>query len=47
MAGLWAERDDDGDSNRTVTILTTEPNDVMTPIHDRMPVILPTDDIIN
>ncbi len=38
MAGLcdvW-EGDDE-------TILTTDPNDVMKPIHDRMPVVLPQD----
>lgn len=44
MAGLWEDRNADGDSHRTVTILTTEPNDVMTPIHDRMPVVLPAAD---
>jgi putative SOS response-associated peptidase YedK len=27
-----------------VTILTTEPNDLLAPIHDRMPVVLPADE---
>jgi putative SOS response-associated peptidase YedK len=42
MAGLWQEWNGDGDDSlRSVTILTTEPNDVVEPIHDRMPVVLP------
>jgi SOS response associated peptidase (SRAP) len=28
---------------RTVTIITTDPNDTMKPIHDRMPVIVPAE----
>ncbi|SFR97588.1 Putative SOS response-associated peptidase YedK [Halomicrobium zhouii] len=40
MAGLWERWEGDGESLATVTILTTEPNDVVEPIHDRMPVIL-------
>jgi len=28
---------------RTFTIITTEPNDLVRPIHDRMPVVLPAD----
>ncbi len=28
---------------RSCTIITTEPNELMEPIHDRMPVILPPD----
>ena len=32
-----------GESVPCVTILTTEPNDLVEPIHDRMPVVLPRD----
>ena len=28
---------------RTFTIITTSPNDLIAPIHDRMPVIVPSD----
>ncbi len=44
MAGLWQETTVDDAPVRSVTILTTEPNDVVEPIHDRMPVVLPTGD---
>jgi len=42
FAGLWDrwERPDEG-AVETCTILTTAANDVLAPIHDRMPVILP------
>lgn len=47
LAGLWDTwrgRDDpDGTLLRTCTILTTEPNDLVSALHDRMPVILPPD----
>jgi putative SOS response-associated peptidase YedK len=39
FAGLW-EPAAAGGGKATCTILTTEPNDVARPIHDRMPVIL-------
>jgi putative SOS response-associated peptidase YedK len=43
FAGLWDEwRGPDGPV-RSVTILTTTPNALMEPIHDRMPVILPAE----
>lgn len=41
MAGLWEEWKDAQDKViRSFTIITTTPNAVMRPIHDRMPVIL-------
>ena len=42
FAGLW-ERWYPGDDDRieSCTILTTEPNDLVREMHDRMPVILP------
>lgn len=44
FAGLWDTwKRPDGQSIRTCTIITTEPNDLVAPIHNRMPVILPTD----
>lgn len=43
MAGLWDRWAGPNETLECVTILTTEPNDVVDPIHDRMPVVLPTD----
>lgn len=44
-AGLWTTwRGDDGASLHTCCLLTTEANGTMSPIHDRMPVILEHDD---
>ena len=40
FAGLWEPPAREG-ASPTCTILTTEPNDVTRPVHDRMPVILP------
>lgn len=43
FAGLWEARDDDGGELRSCSILTTQPNEVQSPYHDRMPVILDVD----
>ena len=42
FAGLWDTwRDPNGEAVWSCTIITTEANDVLRPIHNRMPVILP------
>lgn len=44
FAGLWDQwKSPDGDVIRTCTIITTEANDFMTPVHDRMPVFVRPD----
>ena len=44
FAGLWDTwRDPRGDMIESCTIITTEANDLLQPIHARMPVILPED----
>jgi putative SOS response-associated peptidase YedK len=44
FAGLWDTwKQPDGQPLRTCTIITTEPNDVVASVHNRMPVILPVD----
>ena len=41
FAGLWDEwHSPDGDTLRTCTIITTAPNELMSTLHNRMPVIL-------
>jgi putative SOS response-associated peptidase YedK len=42
FAGLWEQwHASDGSQIKSATIITTAPNELMTPIHNRMPVILP------
>ena len=44
FAGLWdVWHAPTGERIQSCTIITTEPNDLMAPIHNRMPVILPAD----
>lgn len=45
FAGLWEQwRGPQGDQIESCTILTTEANDLVRPLHDRMPVILRPED---
>lgn len=45
FAGIYdVHRDADGESMHSFSILTVEPNTLMAPIHDRMPVIMRRDD---
>jgi putative SOS response-associated peptidase YedK len=43
FAGLWTSRTDEetGEAIESCTIITTQPNELVAPVHDRMPVILP------
>ena len=42
LAGLWSSwKNPDGERVATCSIITTRPNDLLAPIHDRMPLILP------
>ncbi|MEM7034842.1 MAG: SOS response-associated peptidase [Chloroflexota bacterium] len=44
LAGLWESwHSNDGSNILSCTIITTSPNEFMVDIHNRMPVILPTD----
>ncbi|TNF98700.1 MAG: SOS response-associated peptidase [Gammaproteobacteria bacterium] len=39
--GIWRDwQDQEGEAIRSFTVLTTEPNEIVRPIHDRMPVII-------
>src|SRR3954451_5532274 len=44
MAGLWEnwKEPQSGETVRTFTIITGPPNELVAPIHNRMPVILPS-----
>lgn len=45
FAGLWDEwQSPDGGSLRTCTLVTTKPNELMSTLHNRMPVILDQED---
>lgn len=44
FAGLWDRWQRNGSQIESCTILTTDSNDLLQPIHGRMPVILPPDD---
>ncbi|WP_296891799.1 SOS response-associated peptidase [Thiobacillus sp.] len=45
LGGLWESwRMPDGNVLRTCCLITTGPNDIMLPVHDRMPVIVAPDD---
>lgn len=45
LAGVWESwRSPDGEVLRTYCLITTGPNDIMRPVHDRMPVIIPRND---
>ena len=46
MAGLWSSWHDpaSGERIRSCAIITTRPNDLMRPIHDRMPAMVPRSD---
>ena len=44
LAGLWESwRDPEGERITSCTIITTPPNDLVGPIHDRMPAVLHSD----
>ncbi len=44
FAGLWERWEREGSAIESCTILTTEPNELLAPIHNRMPVILHPED---
>ena len=44
IAGLWERWEGDGGPLETCTLLTTQANELLAPYHDRMPVILRSED---
>ena len=45
LGGVWESwRAPNGDILRTCCLITTAPNEIMMPVHDRMPVIVSPDD---
>lgn len=44
FAGLWERWTYEGTTTETCTIITTSANELLTPVHDRMPVILAPED---
>ena len=48
LAGVWdVWRKPDGETLRTYTIVTTEPNKMLAPVHNRMPAMLSDDDALD
>jgi putative SOS response-associated peptidase YedK len=43
LAGLWERWEKHGEPVESCPILTTEANELMQPVHERMPVIVPPD----
>lgn len=44
LAGLWEHWEGDGQTIDSCTVIVTDANELVNPIHDRMPVILSADD---
>jgi putative SOS response-associated peptidase YedK len=45
LAGIWEEAEYKGDERNAFAILTEEPNDLVAPYHDRMPLVLADDKV--
>lgn len=44
FAGLWEHWEGEGETIESCTIIVTTANELLAPLHDRMPVILPSED---